>query len=175
MSETIQLKTKSLRKVSVDSRFAQLSGLVSSVLEDSGLSEEIPIEYVSDEILTLILSYAEHHDYIAPAPITRPVTSNNIEELVEDSWDAEYILSVSQNEEDFYEFIMTVNYLDIKSILDLCLGYIATQFKGKDVEEIRREYRIEQEFTLEVEEQLKEEYPWALEESEDVFAKQASE
>jgi S-phase kinase-associated protein 1 len=68
------------------------------------------------------------------------------------------------NEDDLIELIKAANYLDIKCLLDLGLARIAAKFKGKTIEELKTEYNIQEEFTNEVEEQLKAEYPWALEE-----------
>ena len=59
--------------------------------------------------------------------------------------------------------ILSANYLDMRSLLDYCLLRLACKFKGKDPRDVKQEYNITEEFTPEVEESLKAEFPWALE------------
>jgi S-phase kinase-associated protein 1 len=53
--------------------------------------------------------------------------------------------------------------MDIKPILDLCCAKIAANFKGKSVDELKKQYNITADFTPEEEEKLKQEHPWATE------------
>lgn len=161
MAETITLVCKELEKVSTNAQFANMSALVKNIVEDSGVSEEIPLEQVAQSVLAKILEYCEHHEFTIPEPIAKPLQSNNIYDAVP-QWDGDFISAF--NEDDLIELIKAANYLDIKCLLDLGLAKIAAKFKGKTVEELRQEYNIQEEFTPEVEEQLKAEYPWALEE-----------
>ena len=59
--------------------------------------------------------------------------------------------------------ILATNYLDMKCLMDICVVKIACNFKDKSIDDIKKEYGITEEFTPEVEESLKVEYPWALE------------
>lgn len=158
---TIILSCKDGEKVSTSSNFQNMSALVKNIVEDSSLTEEIPLEQVTQAVLAKILEYCTHHEYTIPEPIAKPLQSNNIYDAVP-QWDGDFISAF--NEDDLIELIKAVNYLDIKCLLDLGLAKIAAKFKGKTVEELRQEYSIQEEFTPEVEEQLKAEYPWALEE-----------
>jgi S-phase kinase-associated protein 1 len=53
--------------------------------------------------------------------------------------------------------------MDIKSLLDICCAQVASQFKGKAIEELKKQFSIEEDFTPEEEERLKLEHPWAME------------
>jgi len=161
MSEEITLVTKDGEHVKTKPEFANLSGLIKNVLDDSGPNEEIPLDIVTKPMLEKILEYAIHHEFQSGASPKKPIPSNEIADAVEDSWDAEFIKSMSQDE--VINLILACNYLDIKSLLELGLAFIACNFKGKSVEQIASEYGIEQDFTPEVEEELKKEFPWALE------------
>ncbi|CAG9319998.1 unnamed protein product [Blepharisma stoltei] len=159
--QLITLVTKEGTKITTSHNFKNLSNLIQNVLEDSGPNEEIPIEYVSEDTLRRILEFAEHHQFIAPAPPKKPIPSRDISKAIEDQWDVSFIKSFDDNK--LTELILSVNYLDMKSLLDICCACIAARFKERSVEELREEYHVQEEFTLEVEQALKAEHPWVLE------------
>jgi len=43
--------------------------------------------------------------------------------------------------------ILAANYMDIKSLLDLCCAKVASMIKGKTTEEIRKTFNIKNDFT----------------------------
>ena len=59
-----------------------MSALVKNIVEDSGVSEEIPLEQVAQSVLAKILEYCEHHEFTIPEPIAKPLQSNNIYDAV---------------------------------------------------------------------------------------------
>lgn len=61
------------------------------------------------------------------------------------------------------DLINATNYMDVKSLLDLCCAQVASTFKGKSIEELKANYEIKEDFTPEEEEKLKLEHPWAME------------
>ncbi|CAG9318042.1 unnamed protein product [Blepharisma stoltei] len=159
--QQITLVTKEGIKVNTRESFRNLSHLINNVLEDSGVGEEIPIEHVSNNVLHSILQFAEHHNFQPAAPPKKPIPSNDIAQALEDPWDAEFIKRF--NRDELIELLLAVNYLDMRSLLDICFATIASMFKGKNIEELKSEYGITEEFTPEMEEQLKRENEWALE------------
>ena len=58
---------------------------------------------------------------------------------------------------------MAANYLDIKPLLELSCAKVASQIKNKSVQEIRKYFNIENDFTPEEEAQIAEENRWAEE------------
>merc|ERR1712032_1721049 len=58
------------------------------------------------------------------------------------------------------EIILAANYLDIKSLLDLTCAKVASMIKGKNTEEIRKQFNIVNDFTPEEEAQVREENRW---------------
>ena len=78
-----------------------------------------------------------------------------------DEWDA--VLISELNDEELVELILGCNFLDIKSLLDVCLVKYACEFKDVSIDEVKTKFNIEEEFTPEVEERLKQEYHWAME------------
>jgi S-phase kinase-associated protein 1 len=147
--------------VSVDFRFKALSGLLINILEDSTTDEEIPLMQVKFEQFKEVLEYANYHDFTEPEPIACPLPTTNIRDAVKDPWDADFIMKF--DDEGLAELANTANYLDIRCLLDLCCGAIASRFKGKEVNTLRTEYGITEDFTPEAEEQVKQMFPWILE------------
>jgi S-phase kinase-associated protein 1 len=161
MASQIVLVSRDSVKFPTSSQFSVLSGLIHNVLQDYPESEEIPIPHVSSATLSLILQFAAHHNHTLPSPLARPIKSKHFRDNVNDPWDADFIERLS--EDDLIEMVLATNYLDMKSLMDLCLVKIASAFKDKTVEEVRKEYGIVEEFTPDVEEKLKTDFPWAME------------
>lgn len=58
--------------------------------------------------------------------------------------------------------MQAANFLDIKSLLDLTCQKVADMIKGKQPEEIRKIFNIENDFTPEEEAKIREENQWAF-------------
>ena len=61
-----------------------------------------------------------------------------------------------------FEIILAANYMDIKSLLELASSKVASIIKGKTPEEIRKTFNIQNDFTPEEEEQIREENQWCM-------------
>lgn len=168
-SDRIVLVTKEGDRVEVDARLTSLSNLIRTIIEDSGLTEEIPLDQVTKPILSLILSYCEHHNYTIPAEVKKPLPSPKFSEAVEDQWDVQFVQGLQ--DEALIELVLAANYMDCKPVLDLCCAFIASKFKGKDIADLRAEYGIVEEFTPDEEDKLKQENPWAMEGDEERLLK----
>ncbi|OMJ73577.1 hypothetical protein SteCoe_27709 [Stentor coeruleus] len=160
MSE-ITLVSKEGTKIQISSQFSNLSGFIHNILQDYQQNEDISLASVSFINLQMILEYAVHHNFQVPQPPRCPITSPNIADNVSDPWDAEFVNRL--NEDQIIDLVTATNFLDMKSLMDLCLAKIACMFKYKDIETLRKEYGITEEFTAEIEEKLKSDFPWAME------------
>eukprot|EP01115_Flamella_aegyptia_P013263 TRINITY_DN69611_c0_g2_i1.p1 TRINITY_DN69611_c0_g2~~TRINITY_DN69611_c0_g2_i1.p1 ORF type:complete len:60 (+),score=17.77 TRINITY_DN69611_c0_g2_i1:116-295(+) len=58
---------------------------------------------------------------------------------------------------------MAANFLNIKPLLVLCCKTCANMMKGKDYLELREEFGIEGDYTIEEEEQIKKDFAWCKE------------
>ena len=65
-----------------------------------------------------------------------------------DPWYADYI---NVEKEVLFELIMASNYLDIKHLLEFACAKVASLIKNKSIEEIRKFFNIENDFTPEEE------------------------
>ena len=61
----------------------------------------------------------------------------------------------------------TANYFDVPSVYELCCATIASQFKGKDFNQVKNEFGLNDVvYTPQSEEQIKKDYPWIIAETE---------
>ena len=91
--------------------------------------------------------------------IPKPLKDSKLENVIE-KWDADYILPISK--EDCVSVINAANYMDIKSLLELASSKVASIIKGKTPEEIRKTFNIQNDFTPEEEQQIREENQWCM-------------
>jgi len=142
------------------SRLANMSSLIKNIVEEEMTDEVIPLHQISSNMLSKMLEFAQHHSYLPPEPPKKPVPVNFVG-AVEDPWDENWVKSLS--EDQLIEMIKAANFLDFKSVFDLCACYTASLFKGKSIEELRAKYGIQEEFTEAEEARIKQENPWTME------------
>lgn len=159
MADSIVIVTQEGERVSVDARFAEFSGLVKSIIEDSGEEEEIPIMKLPKLTLEVMIEYLVHHNYEASPRIPRPLPSASLSQCVSE-WDAEFISRF--NRDELLSLLTLSDYLQFQDISDLCCATIASWFKGKTIEEIKLQFNQEGDLTREIEDELKTEFPWAV-------------
>jgi S-phase kinase-associated protein 1 len=75
-----------------------------------------------------------------------------------------YARFVDVDQEMLFELISAANYMNIKPLLDLTCATVASMIKGKTPEEIRKHFRIVNDFTPAEEAQVREENKWCMEE-----------
>lgn len=142
----------------------ELCGLVKDIIEDcEDVDTAIPLTNVSThDTLKKIIEYCEyHHDKRSPE-IDRPL-KESLGDVICD-FDKDYIKLVD-NKVTLDKFTLVnltnaANYINCKDLLDLCCASIAHIIKGKSVEEIRDFFGVENDFTPEEEEQIREENKW---------------
>ncbi|KAG4102473.1 E3 ubiquitin ligase SCF complex, Skp subunit [Neocallimastix lanati (nom. inval.)] len=154
----VKLTSSDGQEFTISKEVAYQSVLLKNMIEDVLDSEEnpIPLPNVSGPILVKVIEYATHHkdDPVKP-PVEGPRTSE-----ITDEWDKEF-MNIDQG--SLYELILAANYLDIKDLLDLGCKTVANMIKGKKVEELRKLFNIQNDFTPEEEEQIKKENAWCEE------------
>ena len=157
MSEKAKLLLKDGEEYEVDVEIAQKSVLIKGLLEDSGTDEQIPLPNVAKPIFEKVIEFCVYLKDHTPPEIEKPLKSVEMANIV-DPWYANYI---NLEQEVIFELIMASNYLDIKPLLELACAKVASMIKNKSVEEIRKFFNIENDFTPEEEQQIMEENKWA--------------
>jgi len=154
----VKLLSQEGELIEVEEEVAMKSTLIKNMIEDAGTEEDIPLPNVKTSVLKKVLEYCQHYKNDNPPEIEKPLKSTNMIDVVPE-FDAKYI--DLENLEEIFEIILAANYLDIKSLLDLSCAKIASLIKGKTPEEIRKTFNIQNDFTPEEENQIREENKWA--------------
>ena len=145
-------------KVSKDS--AKMSNLVLTMISENDDDEQIddvPIPNVNTETLEKVLQFCNYHIENHMTQIPKPITSSDLQTIVGSAYGT-FIQGF--NQEQLFEIIDAANFMDIQSLLDLACAQVATQIRGKTPEEIRATFNIENDFTPEEEEQIRQENSW---------------
>ncbi|RKP01330.1 hypothetical protein CXG81DRAFT_12152 [Caulochytrium protostelioides] len=157
MSKII-LKSQDGQEFTVTKTVACQSAMIKNLIGDFGEEAEhpIPLPNVTGPILAKVIEYADHHKDDPPPSGDDAQQVRTSEDI--DAWDAEFI-NVDQG--TLFELILAANYLDMKNLLDLGCKNVANMIKGKSVEEIRKTFNIQNDFSPEEEEQIRRENAWA--------------
>ena len=153
----ITLITKENEKVKVSVHLSKMSHLIKNISEDLVNNEEIPVELISKPILDIIINYVEHHRFKNPPLLPSPLPSCDFSELI-DAWHNTFLGELS--EITFNEVLFAANYLQIKSLLDLLLGCLASKIKDKDIPTLCQMYSIQDPLTPDLEDELLAENSW---------------
>ena len=134
-------------EVEIDIDVAEKSVLIKGLIDDTGTDDQIPLPNVKRPILEKVIDFCKHlKDHQAPE-IEKPLKSTDMQSVV-DPWYADYI---NLEQEVLFELIMASNYLDIKPLLELAWAKVASLIKNKSIEEIRKFFNIENDFSPEEE------------------------
>ena len=158
MDKVITLVSSDGEKMQISAKAAQRSQLVKGIIEDYPDDAEVPLNNVKSNILKKIKEYLDHYQDSDPKEIERPLASQNYQECVE-AWDFEFI---NIELDTIFEIILAANYMDIKPLLELASSKIASIIKGKTPEEIRKIFNIQNDFTPEEEQQIRDENQWCM-------------
>jgi len=136
---------------------AKLSNLVVTTLggddddahdDDDEEAIEIPLPNVRTQVLAKVIEYCTHFSQEPMTPITTPLKSTRIEEIVQE-WYADF---VDVDQIMLFELVTAANFMDIKALLDLTCLAVSVLIKGKSAEEIRRIFNISNNFSGEEDE-----------------------
>jgi len=124
----ITLTTQDGEKVEVDKDIAVKSKLVQGIVDESP-DEEIPLPSVKKATLDKILEFMTYeHQNQPPAEIEKPVQSPLSEQVGE--WYSNYS---NMQLEELIEVILAANFMDVKSLLELCCAQLAYNIKGMSI------------------------------------------
>ena len=168
---TIKLVSNDEKNFEVDFKTAIMSELLESILVSSSSSgtdddedeeddlhvinriPEVFLPNVNSAVLAKVLEFCKYHATYGPMKeIEKPLKSDNMVDLV-DQWDAKFV-SIERWSDDakiamsmLFELISAANFMNIKSLLDLCGAKVAIEIKGKTPEEIRDTFDIVNDFS----------------------------
>ncbi|KAH8273066.1 hypothetical protein KR018_009367 [Drosophila ironensis] len=145
----------------VDLRIAKGFGIIRTMMQTNKMPEDqssVVLPKVNGAILLKLISWAEYH-------VDDPEPTDDFEFFVgaNDSisaWDANFL---RVDHATLVELIVAANYLKMKSLQKAACKTVANRMKGKSVEEIRKAFNIESDFSPEEEEQMRLENEWVEE------------
>merc|ERR1712206_71637 len=108
----------------VEPEVACMSTLIKNMVDDSGTDEEIPLPNVKTAILSKVIDYCKYHKDSPPEEIQKPLKSTNLIECGVSEWDSEYV------------------NIEQEVLLELICAKVASMIKGKNTEEIRKQFNI---------------------------------
>lgn len=125
------------KTVSMERKYAFISVLVKTSIENDSAASEVPLPGVEGPILELVAQYMEHHKGVEPGIIEKPLRSKVMKDVCKDGWDADYIDGIGVDRQQLYDLILAANYMDIKSLLHLGCAKVASLIKGQPLEKIK--------------------------------------
>lgn len=116
---------------------------------------DLPVPGIDGTTLKKIVEFCEHFEneppYIPPANNEDGQLPNEL------SWEFQCLKVPS---DDFMKIINAANYLNIERLIDACCAKMMLMIRGRGVEEIRKIFKIENDFTPEEEEGLRRDHIW---------------
>lgn len=159
--EDCTLKSQEGTEIIMSREFAKQATLLKNMLEDND-DEHIPLPNVKAPILQKVVDYMNYHgeNPEVSIEIQKPLKSTNLLECGVAEWDASFVDEANLPQEQLFEVILAANYMDIKGLLDLSCAKVASMIKGKNTEDIRKQFNIEGDLTAEEKAQVEEENKW---------------
>ena len=157
MEDSIKLVTKEGKEIEITKKDAELSELLKSAINYNPKESSFPLNELDEKCGEKIKEYLSHFNGVAPPEIEKPITSNEMKNLT-DEWSTNYIDKMSM--EELVNLTVAANYMGINSLLDLCCAKVASLCKDKSEEEIFKTFNINETFTDEEKNKIKEENKW---------------
>eukprot|EP01022_Parablepharisma_sp_SALTPOND_P022934 TRINITY_DN470_c1_g1_i1.p1 TRINITY_DN470_c1_g1~~TRINITY_DN470_c1_g1_i1.p1 ORF type:complete len:3177 (-),score=433.80 TRINITY_DN470_c1_g1_i1:1470-10295(-) len=128
--------------------------------KDNKPEVEIILQEVKAETLALIIEFCnQYHNKSAPV-VEKPLKTNKLAEVIKDEW---LLAKLNMPLSKMYDLLSACDYLALKSLEELVACAVAVKIMGKDVEEIRKEFGITNDYTPAEEAEIKEFFTWSEE------------
>ena len=121
---------------------------------------EIRVAKASAENIRMVVDYCKHYTTEPMTPIPSPLTTNQMEMLVQEY----YVQFIDgKNKQEMCELIEVANFLDIKPLLELCCATVASWVWGRSMEDVEQRFGTTTAVVsrAEIEEQVRRDYAWA--------------
>ncbi|KAE9555898.1 hypothetical protein FO519_000878 [Halicephalobus sp. NKZ332] len=116
-------------------------------------TKKIPVSDIDGQTLDKIIRFCEHYEKDSPYV---PPSGENPDRILPspDSWDMQFLLIPH---DDLSKVIVGANYLDIPRLIDCCCDRLGLMVQGRSVEELRKIFDIQNDFTPDEEKKMKRE------------------
>ena len=110
-----------------------LSMMITTAIDNDNNEKELIVQ-VPSKTLSKIVEWLKYHNGGIIEAIAKPVCCDDISNIVSE-WDTKFIKGLTKRE--FIDITNYSNYLDIKSLLDICCAQVALMIKSRNIEEIQ--------------------------------------
>ena len=151
-SGEVKLKSSDGKIFEVPIDILQKSKLFTDINQnDEDEENEIELKEVDGKNLERIIEYLKHYKDIEPKEIPKPFPERTddafLRSILNDDWTFDYIQSMTL--EEAINLINAANYLQIDGLINILTAKLAHEMCNCDVEEQRRKFGIECDFTEE--------------------------
>ena len=157
MEDFIKLITKEGKEIEITKKEAELSELLKAAINDNPKETSFPLNELDEKSAEKLKEYLNHLNGVAPPEIEKPITSNEMKNLT-DEWSANFVDKMTM--EELVNLTVAANYMGINCLLDLCCAKVASLCKDKSEDDIFKTFNINETFTEEEKNKIKEENKW---------------
>ncbi|KAL3849275.1 hypothetical protein ACJIZ3_011158 [Penstemon smallii] len=150
---TITLRSSDGQEFLISKNAVILSETIKAMVEEDDSSSVFPLAPIDSKTLADIITF-----------LNKRVDCGDDDDKKK-SCNDEFIAGKEWN--DLGNLVLAANYLDIKDLLDIICEKMADTMKDKSVMWVRKNFQIQNDFSPEEEEKVREEYAWAFEGVED--------
>jgi hypothetical protein len=137
-------------KYCIPRNIAMQIGLLQIFMGDSGSDSDeekdqtqFPIPNVNSREFDKVIEYIVLHVNSPASEIVKPIIGNDINAVVNDS-DQEFINNLPLNgDTNVFDVMKAGDYLEIPTLVDLCLAKIAINVRGKTLDQVRADFGIQ--------------------------------
>jgi S-phase kinase-associated protein 1 len=121
--ELVSLQTSDGDVFKLELSLAQKFQTIDNLIQDAGVNDLIPLKSIDSKIFSKIVDYLMYHHKHEDTE----KRDTNFFQI---------------DDETLFSIILAVNYLNYPELLDACCKKIASEIRGKTVEEIKKRYNI---------------------------------
>ena len=143
-TETYEIKSGDNEVFHISREATKLSGTLTDFIEDN-FAQPFPVECVESKTLALVVQYLEQH---AKKDVSKEEMEEFDRELVEGTENVKFAL------------LLAANFMHCDPLIRLVADSVAENMRGKTVDELRIAYKVNDDFTEEEKEKIRNEGKW---------------
>ena len=161
MSDSIIVQTSEGKELPIKKSAAMLSNLLKREIEKIEKEGEQKAPFVltevNEKIIDKVYEYLDHFNGQPPKNIEKPLQTEELKNAT-DEWSANFVDKIPL--EDLINLTTSASYMEISSLIDLCCAKLACMCQNKVEEEIFKVFNINETFTEEEKNRLREANKW---------------
>ncbi len=143
-TEWYKIKSGDNQVFQISREATKLSGTLTDYIEDN-FAQPFPLECVESKTLALVVQYLEQH---AKTDVSKEEMAEFDRQFVEDNGNVKFAL------------LLAANFMHCDLLIRLVADAVAENMRGKTVDELRIAYKVNDDFTEEEKEKIRNEGKW---------------